>query len=70
MITSFLDKGIQNNSAAERFNTAKPQYLIKWGGGKVKRGKNRRTLENKFHTSTNPRNNETKGKTNNHLSAY
>lgn len=44
IITQFLDKGIQNNSAAESFNRAKQQYLIK-RGKKVKRSKIKENLK-------------------------
>lgn len=67
----FLDKGIQNSSACERFNRAKPWYLIKRKKN-PKRSKNKRTFESKLHPSTNPRNNkkEKKRKTKNLVSVY
>lgn len=66
----FLDKSIWNSSAGERFNRAKPQYLIK-RKKRVKRSKNNRTFESKLHPSANTRNNEKeKGKQTTLISTY
>lgn len=55
----------------ERFNRAKPQYLIKRKKKKGKRSKNNRTFESKLHPSANTRNNEKeKGKQTTLISVY